>query len=147
MADAEPSDADRLSDIWLFSGVSKQNLEKLAPFAFNRTYAPGDVIIEEGRTGNGVYMITSGKVEVVKGMGTDNPQTVATLGQGEVFGEMALLDDSPRSASVRAVETTTCMGIDRWLFLAQLRKEPEVAIAMIQVMARRLRETDARLAE
>ena len=68
-----------------------------------------------------------------------------TLGKGEVFGEMALLDELPRSASVRAVTDTTCVGIDRFLFVTQLTKDPQVAITMIQVLARRLRETDAKL--
>ena len=127
--------------------MSRESLDKLAAFSFSKSYAPGEVIIEEGRTGNGVYAITSGRVEVVKGLNSGNPRRLAVLGQGEVFGEMALLDEWPRSASVRTLEDTACIGIDRWLFLAQLRKEPEVAIAMLQVLVRRLRETDARLAE
>ena len=141
------SDSDILGQIWLFADMSRESLDKLAVFSFNKSYGPGEVIIEEGRTGNGVYAIASGQVEVVKDLNSENPLRLAVLGQGEVFGEMALLDDWPRSASVRTLENTTCVGIDRWLFLAQLRKEPEVAIAMLQVLARRLRETDARLTE
>ena len=141
------SDSDILAQIWLFADVSRENLDKLAAFSFTKSYGPGQVIIQEGRTGNGVYAITSGQVEVVKGLNSEKPQRLAVLGKGEVFGEMALLDEWPRSASVRTLEDTTCVGIDRWLFLAQLRKEPEVAIAMLQVLVRRLRETDARLTE
>ena len=141
------SDADLLAEVWLFSDMSREDLEKLATFSFSKSYGPAELIIEEGRTGNGLYVIRSGQVEVVKGLNSDNPQRLAVLGQGEVFGEMALLDEWPRSASVRTLEDTTCIGIDRWLFLAQLRKEPEVAIAMLQVLVRRLRETDARVAE
>ena len=139
------SDADLLGGIWLFSGVSKDDLQKLAAFAFSKSYATGDTIIEEGRTGNGLYVITSGKVDVVKGLNTEKAQHVATLGPGAFFGEMALLGEWPRSASVRAVEETECIGIDRWLFLAQIRKQPHLAITMLQVMAERLRETDAKL--
>ena len=141
------SDSDILARIWLFANMSKESLDRLAAFSFRKSYGPGEVIIEEGRTGNGVYAITSGQVEVVKGLNSESPQRLAILGQGEVIGEMALLDEWPRSASVRTLEATTCVGIDRWLFLAQLRKEPDVAIAMLQVLVRRLRETDARLAE
>ena len=141
------SDSDILAQIWLFADLPRESLDKLAAFSFSKSYGPGEVIIEEGRTGNGVYAICSGQVEVVKGLNSENPQRLAVLGQGEVFGEMALLDEWPRSASVRTLEDTTCVGIDRWLFLAQLRKEPGVAIAMLQVLVRRLRETDARLAE
>ena len=141
------SDADMLAGIWLFSGVGKEDLQKLAAFAFTKTYAPGDTIIEEGRTGNGLYVIASGKVDVVKGLNTERAHHVATLGPGEFFGEMALLGEWPRTASVRAVEETECIGIDRWLFLAQIRKQPHMAITMLQVMAERLRETDAKLGE
>ena len=142
------SDSDALSQVWLFADLPRESLDSLAAFSFRKSYSPGEVIIEEGRTGNGVYVITSGRVEVViKGLKSENPQRLAVLGEGEVFGEMALLDDWPRSASVRTLDETHCVGIDRWLFLAQLRKEPEVAIAMLQVLVRRLRETDARLAK
>ncbi len=144
MADAS---AEILAGVWLFQNASKESLEKLAAFAFNRTYKTGDVIVEEGQTGNGVYVIAEGKVEVIKGMGSASPQRVAVLDQGEVFGEMALLDELPRSASVRALEDTTCVGIDRWLFINQLMKDPQVAITMMQVLAQRLRETGATASE
>ena len=139
------ADADLLAEVWLFRDASKESLEQLAAFAFNKSYAPGDVVFEEGQTGNGLYMITSGKVEVVKNMGTASEQQLAVLDSGEVFGEMALLEERPRSASVRALEDTHCLGIDRFLFLSQLYKDPQVAITMIQVLAQRLREMDERL--
>ena len=139
------ADADLLSEVWLFRDASKESLEQLAAFAFNKSYAPGDVVFEEGQTGNGLYMITTGKVEIVKNMGAANEQQLAVLGSGEVFGEMALLEERPRSASVRVLEDTHCLGIDRFLFLTQLTKDPQVAITMIQVLAQRLREMDERL--
>ncbi len=137
------ANADLLAGVWLFQNASQESLEQLAAFAFTKTYNTGDVVVEEGQTGNGVYIITEGKVEVVKGLTSANPQRIATLDQGEVFGEMALLDEQPRSASVRALETTTCVGIDRWLFISQVLKDPNVAITMMQVLAQRLRETGA----
>ncbi len=85
------STADLLGEVWLFHNANKASLETLAAFAFNREYKAGDVIMEEGQTGNGMYMITEGKVEVLKG-DLASPQRVAELGKGEVFGEMALLD-------------------------------------------------------
>ena len=136
-----------LGSIWLFSGASKQDLEKLATFAFSKSFGPGETIIEEGRTGNGLYVIASGKVEVVKGLDTDSPEHIADLEAGEFFGEMALLGEWPRSASVRALEDTKCIGIDRWLFLAQIRKQPHMAITMLEVMAERLRLSGSRATE
>ena len=141
------SDADMLAGIWLFADASKEDLEKLATFAFTKSFAPGEVIIEEGRTGNGLYVIASGQVEVIKGLKTEQPKVIGNLGAGEFFGEMALLGEWPRSASVRTLGDTVRIGIDRWLFLAQIWKQPHMAIAMLQVMAERLRLTGSRLAE
>jgi CRP-like cAMP-binding protein len=139
--------AEALSNIWLFSSLDEKQREQLNAFTFERRFSPGEIIVEEGRTGNGLYFITSGLVEVVRGASTATPRTLATLGKGEFFGEMALLEEWPRSATVRALEDTACIGIDRWLFLMQLRRDPDIAIVMLQAMARRLRETDARLAQ
>lgn len=139
------STADHLASVWLFRNASRESLECLAAFAFQREFEAGDVIMREGQTGNGLYIITAGTVEVVKGLESPNPQRVATLGEGDVFGEMALLDELPRSASVRAIGPTACLGIDRFLFLTQIQKDPTVAITMLQVLARRLREMDENL--
>jgi len=126
------SDLDILANVWLFSGMDKERRDRLATFTFTRSYKQDDVIVEEGRTGNGLYVITSGRVEVVKAFKTENARRLATLSSGDFFGEMALLDEWPRSATVRALEATTCVGIDRWLLLAQLRKDSELAIVMLQ---------------
>ncbi len=138
--------ADLLAGVWLFRNTSRDSLEKLAAFAFHREFKAGDVIMREGQTGNGLYIITTGKVDVIKGLDCPTPRKVATLGVGDVFGEMALIDEMPRSASVQAVEDTSCLGIDRFLFLTQLQKDPSVAITMLEVLARRLREMDENLA-
>src|SRR5438552_3003398 len=98
------ADSNILANVWLFSGMSKESLDKLATFTFTKSYKQGDVIIEEGRTGNGLYVITSGQVEVVKGATTGTTKRLATLATGDFFGEMSLLDEWPRSATVRALE-------------------------------------------
>lgn len=140
------STAEALGKVWLFTGLEPAQLDAIASFAFQKTFAPGEVIIEEGRTGNGLFVVTSGKVEVVKGLGTENAKLVATFGPGEVFGEMALLGEWPRTASVRALDEVNCIGIDRWVFIAQLSKQPDMAIRMLQILAQRLKDTDERLA-
>ena len=141
------STADVLRQVWLFSGLDQGALDAISGFTFQKTFGPGDLIVEEGRTGNGLYVVISGKVEVVKGLGTQQQQIIATFGSGEVFGEMALLGEWPRTASVRALEQAECLGMDRWVFLAQLERHPQVAIKMLQILAQRLRLADARLAE
>ena len=92
-------------------------------------------------------IIVSGSVEVLKGDLAATPQVLAKRGAGDVFGEMALLGEWPRTASVRALDTVQCLGIDRWVFLSQLDRHPQVTIKMVQILAQRLRDSDARFAE
>ena len=138
---------DVLTNVPLFGGLDARAIEALAGFTFRKTFEAGELIVEEGRTGNGLFIIVSGSAEVIKGLQTKQPRTVARLGAGEPIGEMALLGEWPRSASVRALETTECIGIDRWIFLDHLDREPKLALRLLQIMALRLAETAERLAE
>ena len=72
---------------------------------------------------------------------------LATLGPGEVFGEMALLDEFPRSASARAVEPTTALGIQRWHFRGILESHPQIALALLPILTRRIRNAEAKHTE
>ena len=141
------SAADELGRIWLFEGLTEDQLNSLSPFTYRKSFEAGELIVEEGHTGNGMYLIVSGKVEAIKGLGTEQQQTVNSLGAGEVVGEMALLGEWPRTATVRAVEDVECLGIDRWVFLAQLERQPQVGIRMLHILAQKLRDSDARLVE
>lgn len=134
-----------LANVPLFSGLDATALEVLSGMTFQKTFQPGEPIVEEGHTGNGLYVILSGRVEVVKLDGTDRAQVLATLGPGEPFGELALLGEWKRTATVRAIEETACLGMDRWLFLAHLQRQPAIALKMLQFVARRLVDTDAQL--
>ena len=136
-----------LANVPLFSGLGDESLQALEAFTFRRAFKPGEVIVEEGRTGNGLYVILSGRVEVVKGLAQGTPQVIANLGPGEPFGEMALLGEWKRTASVRAVEEAECIGMDRWVFLAYLEREPRIAIRLLQLLAQRLAEMDDRFVE
>ena len=141
------STADELRRVWLFEGLTEDQLNSLSPFTYRKNFGPGELIVEEGHTGNGLYLIVSGNVEAVKGLGTERQQIVNELGAGEVFGEMALLGEWPRTATVRAVDNVECLGIDRWVFLAQVERQPQVGIRMLHILAQKLRDSDARLAE
>ena len=138
---------EALRQIWLFSELGEDQLESISTFTFSKSFDPGELIVVEGQTGNGLYVILSGNVEVLKGDLRENPQVLAKRGAGDVFGEMALLGEWPRTASVRALDTVQCLGIDRWVFLSQLERQPQVTIKMLQILAQRLRDSDARFAE
>ncbi len=139
--------AEVLRQVWLFSELSDDQLESISTFTFSKSFDPGELIVVEGETGNGLYVILSGNVEVLKGDVGENPQVLAKRGAGDVFGEMALVGEWPRTASVRALDSVQCLGIDRWVFLSQLERQPKVAIRMLQILAQRLRDSDARFAE
>ncbi|MCH7737673.1 MAG: cyclic nucleotide-binding domain-containing protein [Chloroflexi bacterium] len=139
--------AEALRHVWLFSELTDDQLESISNFTFEKNFEPGELIVEEGQTGNGLYVIVSGTVEVLKGDLAANPQVLAKRGAGDVFGEMALLGEWPRTASVRAVDSVQCLGIDRWVFLSQLERQPQVTIRMLQILAQRLRDSDARFVE
>lgn len=141
------STKDLLQQVWLFSELNQDQLDSVSSFSFEKTFTSGELIIEEGRTGNGLYVVMSGEVEVIKGLGSDDERVLAKRGPGEVFGEMALLGEWPRTATVRALDQVVCLGIDRWVFLTQLESHPQLGVKMLQILAQRLRESDARLAE
>ncbi len=137
---------EMLKKVPIFSDLAPRDLDRLASIVVPRQFKAGDVIINEGDQAAGVFIITSGKVEVVRGQGA-NQQSLATLGPGDFFGEMALFDGFPRNATVRALEDTECLALTRWDFLAELKNHPEIAVAMLQVLVRRLRAVEARLTE
>ena len=139
--------AEVLRGVWLFAELTDDQLESISSFTFEKAFEAGELIVEEGQTGNGLYIIVSGNVEVLKGDLAANPQVLAKRGAGDVFGEMALLGEWPRTASVRALDEVQCLGIDRWVFLSQLERHPQVTIRMLQILAQRLRDSDARFVE
>jgi CRP-like cAMP-binding protein len=102
-----------------------------------RKYAKGDVIVEEGGQAVAFYVITSGKVDITKA-----GKTVNTLGPGDFFGEMALLDGYPRATSVVAAGETECLVMSRWDFNAELSTNPTIALAMLPVLSKRIRELE-----
>ena len=138
---------EMLQKVPIFAEMSRRDLSRLSKLMVPRSFKAGEAIINENDQAAGVFVITSGKVEVVRGAGGPNPQHLNTLGAGDFFGEMALFEGYPRSATVRAVEDTDCLAMTRWDFTAEMRTKPEIAVAMLPALARRLRELEARLPE
>jgi len=137
---------DALRNVQLFSQFASKDLTRLGRAVVERTYKKGETIVKEGEQAVAFFIIARGKVEVVQGPGTKKAQILNTLGPSQTFGEMALLDGAPRAATVRALEDTTCLVLSRWDFVAELQTNPHMAVAMLPVLSRRLREVEARLA-
>jgi CRP-like cAMP-binding protein len=135
-----------LAKVPIFSDLQGKHLKRLAKLMVPRTFKAGDVIVKEGDQAAGAFVITSGKVEVVRGEGA-NEVKLNTLSEGDFFGEMALFEGFPRSATVRCLEDTECLAMTRWDFRAELTKQAEVAVAVLETVVKRLRETDTRLSE
>ena len=138
---------DLLKNVPIFSELSRRDIDRLAKLMVPRLAKTGEVIINENDQAAGVFIIVSGKVEAVRGADGSNAQVLASFGPGDFFGEMALFEGFPRSATVRAVEDSECLAMTRWDFTAEMKNHPEIAVAMLPILVRRLREADARLAE
>jgi CRP-like cAMP-binding protein len=138
---------DLLAKVPIFSGLDQRHLKQLSKLMVPRSFKTGDVIIKENDQAAGFFIITSGKVEVVRGADGGSPHVLNTLGESDFFGEMALFEGFPRSATVRCLEDTECLAMTRWDFRAELAGHAEVAVAVLETVVRRLRETDARLSE
>ena len=119
--------------------------ETAALSKFRQTCQKSDVIFKEGSTGNEMYLIHSGKVLLSIRDETQHIPLVV-LNPGDFFGEMALVDDSPRSATASAVEDNTeLIVIDRARFLFMVRQQPEFALSLMHTLCQRLRDMDKRL--
>jgi CRP-like cAMP-binding protein len=136
-----------LKNVPIFSGLDKGHLKRLSRLMVERRFGPGEEIMKEGDQAAGFFVVTSGKVEVVRGADGGKGEVLNTLGPGEFFGEMALFEGFPRSATVRALEPTDCLAMTRWDFRAELTSNAEIAFAVLETVVHRLRDADARLTE
>jgi CRP-like cAMP-binding protein len=132
---------DTLKGVELFADLPDEDLRRLAKLVVQRQYKAGETIVRENEAGVAFYVVASGRVEAVKGLGTANEQTVASFGPEDFFGEMALFDNQVRSTSIRALADTECLVLTSWDFRAELQAgNCRIAIALLGVLARRIRQ-------
>jgi CRP-like cAMP-binding protein len=127
----------------LFRGLPPADLARLERVAHHRHYDPGAVIVEEGQGGIALFVVTAGQVVVSRAGSDGQPHEIRRIGPGGAFGEMALFSDRPRSATVTAVEATDCLALHRFEFLDELRRNPEVALRLLDSLALRLDQASA----
>jgi CRP/FNR family transcriptional regulator len=136
-----------LADLPLFRGLPSEQLLDLARQASATTFSPGTEIIRQGDPGDALYVIVTGQVIVRASRPDGGPEALlGTLGPGSVFGEMALVDDGPRSATVRAQTRTSCVVVRRNDFLSELASSAGLARTLLLTLSNRLREADLLLA-
>ena len=133
------NETEILSRVSLFSHLKPRDLKRVAKLSRHCTYARGEKIISEGDQDGSLFVIISGEVEVDKNLGRKHEKCLSILGPLCYFGEMALIDDLIRSASVVAREDTTALCIDQWDLRKEIVKYPDLAVELLQMLNRRLR--------
>ena len=123
-----------LKSIDLFSQIPGEDLAQVALIATEEAREQGEEIFAEGEAGDALYLVLDGKVRVHRG-----DRQIAELGERECFGEMAILDASPRSATVTSVRDTNLLKISREDFQEIMSEKPEIALGIIKVLSHRLR--------
>ena len=136
-----PAPIELLQRVPLFSGLDRNHLEMLARSFKERTFPPGHAVAEEGSGGIGFFVIESGEATVSVG-GEDRRK----FGPGDYFGEIALIDEGARTATVTADTQLKCWGLTGWEFRPLVESNASIAWAMLKTMARRLREAEERTA-
>jgi CRP/FNR family transcriptional regulator, cyclic AMP receptor protein len=128
-----------LKGVDLFRTIPGEDLSRIAQITDEIEFAPAQVIVKEGDHGDAMYLIADGKVRVHTGT-----KTLAELGRPQCFGEMSILDEKPRSATVTALSDLLLLKIQREDFTEILAERPEISQGIIKVLTRRLREANRR---
>jgi CRP/FNR family cyclic AMP-dependent transcriptional regulator len=131
--------SDALRAVPMFSELPDKELRSLAESMQERSYSEGQEVLVEGEGGIGFFVILDGDARV--SVGADE---VRTLGPGDSFGEMAIIDGQARSASITAGEGLRCAGMTQWHFKPFVRDHPDFAWAIMQALVRRVRDAESR---
>jgi CRP-like cAMP-binding protein len=133
-----------LRSVSIFGGLDPASADALERLAEPRTFEEGAVVVSEDEPGDALYVLASGKVKVVL-YGESGREVILTIftRPGDFFGEMALLDDEPRSATVMAVKPSTYLTLSRADFRAYVDRHPSIALQILTELSRRLRSADA----
>jgi CRP-like cAMP-binding protein len=129
---------EALRQVPLFSNLDEKDLDQLSRQMHERRFPEGAAVTTEGSTGAGFFVIAEGNADVSIG-----GEHRTTLGPGDHFGEVALIDDGVRSASITAATDLLCYGLTPWEFRPFVEDHPQVAWALLETLARRARESSA----
>jgi len=122
-----------------FGGVLSEELQALEGDSHVCQFATGDVIFRAGDPGDGFYVVESGRVNITAVVGQNEPRVLASIGPGDFFGEMAVVDDAPRSATAIAGEPTKAFFLSRERLLALLQGRPQLALSILRKFSVRMR--------
>ncbi|MBA2632866.1 MAG: cyclic nucleotide-binding domain-containing protein [Chloroflexi bacterium] len=123
----------QLASVPLLAGLDARIRRRLAETGKRRTYAADEEIVREGSTGTALYIVLSGRARVVRG-----GESIGEVSAGDFFGELALIEEHPRSASVIAATEVDCLLFPVWEFTALLEEHPEIAVPIMRALIGRL---------
>jgi CRP-like cAMP-binding protein len=142
---------DVLKKIPIFSGLNPSDYNLVARLSYKRHYRSQEIIFREKHPGAGMYVIQEGMVEIIKGLQSGGRHILIVLGEGDFFGELALLDSEPRSATAVAARATDIIGIFRPDLMDLVKREPKLGVKIltniVRFIASRLRKTNMKLLE
>ncbi len=134
-----------LKSVPMFASFAENQLRMLVPVVTRRSAPRGSVIMAEGDRVDSLYIVLSGRLKVMMGEANGKEVILGIIGPGEFFGEMGLIDERPRSASVIAIEPCELLSVTRRDFKKCLVENTEVAMTVLRVLVRRLREADRKI--
>ncbi|MBU4565428.1 MAG: cyclic nucleotide-binding domain-containing protein [Desulfarculus sp.] len=136
---------DILAQVPLFAQMNKRELKNISETAEELLYEPGEMIINEGERDGRLFVLLEGEVEIIKGLGQPGERLLRRLGPGAYFGEMAVLGDALRTASVRAVGQARMLSLRDFNLRQAMERHPYIAIELLQVMSHRMQQMEQRL--
>jgi CRP/FNR family transcriptional regulator, cyclic AMP receptor protein len=140
---------ESLGKIQLFSGIKPEGLRRVASICSEETYRLGDVVFREGDEGDKLYMLLEGKIRISREVSGMGEEALAVLGPGQAFGEMALIDDFPRSADARVHERCRLLVLSKDALEDLLFLDKDLAYEIlwnfVRILSARLRETNDKM--
>jgi CRP/FNR family transcriptional regulator/CRP/FNR family cyclic AMP-dependent transcriptional regulator len=134
--------ADLLQKVPLLAGLSDEDREVLAEAIARRRYRKGDIVMQKEEPGHALFIVERGSVRIYVPSAQGNDLILAVLGEGDFFGDLSLLDGRPRSASAAVTTDSVLLMLERSDFIALITRRPAAAMAVLEAVAGRLRETD-----
>jgi CRP/FNR family cyclic AMP-dependent transcriptional regulator len=138
---------DLLAEVSIFSHLKKRVLKRIAKGTQLQSFRKGETIVREGERDGRLFIMVSGEAEVVKALGSGNECSLRTLGARSYFGEMALIDDLVRTASVVAKADTQTLVLEQWNLRTEIERNPMMAIELLQMMRQRIQAAEERTIE
>jgi CRP/FNR family transcriptional regulator len=140
-----PSPVELLRSVPLFADLEQAELESFSQVAVPRSFPAGTRVFHEGDRSDACYIVSSGSFRVTREHSDGRAITLATLGRGEVFGELAMLDHDVRSASAEALDEGELLALPASEVRALLARHPEISVKLVAALVRRLREANERI--